>query len=537
MNRPMRPGHRRALATDPRAWSLFSGDVAGAFEKCACVEDGSGADQGDQTRRVDGSSAALSGFDPYRTSAPTPVLDQASRIFPWDGVPSTSRETGSALEDFGPLSISMLVRRGPCRTSALSRRGASSPVPWEISPAPPESRPHLLAPLSTGLRLGCHGKISPVQRAVRAIGVSDGTRSAMCGATAACAGILSMFAAQNGHIRVTALVGIATTDPIAALARKDNPGFQLVNPPQHYDGTYYYAIARDPLLLGRAHTLIDQAAYRYGHPLHGWVAGVLSFGHARAVPLALMLLSLLGLGGAGWAFSRLALTYGKSAWIGLVPAFSPGLLYAATVDTTETLGAALIGLSFVSWLRGRLIVATLLLVLTCLDKEQYIAVPLGLLVWEVSRFAIRGEHEKRWAVKLVAISAGPVALSAWYLYVHSRLHTWPWSYEPGNLGAPFLGWRDSLELAFKEANGNFEQSEIGTLAPPVLVATALIILFGSVVALRLCAIFDATLIGLAAVSSLQGWKTLVFPHELFRTSAVAVLLGVAVLLTRPPPRR
>jgi len=361
-------------------------------------------------------------------------------------------------------------------------------------------------------------------------------RSACCGVAAACAGGLSIFAAQNGHVSLTALVGIAANDGIAPLARQSDPRFDLVTPPRHYDGTYYYAIARDPVLLRSAHTLIDQAAYRYGHPVHGWLASALSFGNAGAVPLALVVLSLLGLAGAGWGFSQLALSYSKSAWVGLVPAVSPGLLYAATVDTTETVGAALICLSFVSWLRGRFTVAAVLIAVTCLDKEQYIAVPVGLLGWEVARYAKSRERDKRWSIKLVAILAGPAALSLWYLYVHSRLHTWPWSYEPGNLGGPFSGWRDALDLAWMETNGNFEQSEIGTLAPPVLVATALLILLGAVVALRLYAVFDATLIGLAVITSLQGWRTLVFPHELLRTSAVAATLAVVALLTRPRAR-
>src|ERR1700676_4156926 len=83
------------------------------------------------------------------------------------------------------------------------------------------------------------------------------------------------------------------------LVREADPGFHFVSPAQHYDGTYYYAIARDLLLRGREHTLIDQATYRYGHPLHGWLAGMLSFGQARAVPAALLLLSLIGLALAG----------------------------------------------------------------------------------------------------------------------------------------------------------------------------------------------------------------------------------------------
>lgn len=357
----------------------------------------------------------------------------------------------------------------------------------------------------------------------------------MCGFAAACGGALSILAVQNWHFNATALVGIATDDPIAPLAREADPGFRFVSPAQHYDGTYYYAIARDPLLRGQEHTLIDQATYRYGHPLHGWLAGLLSCGQARAVPAALLLLSLIGLALAGWGISRLAVHYDKSAWVGLVVAFSPGLLYAGTVDTTETLGAALIAVSFLAWLRQRFVAATLVLMMTCLDKEQYITVPIGLFVWEVVQAKRRRSRPDHSAAKLCAILSGPGALSVWYVYVHARLQAWPWTYEPDNFGVPFVGWRRAFAMAHSMANSDFAQSEIGTVTPAVLVATALIIAVGAVAALRLRAIFDATLIGLAVVTSMQGRNTLVFPHELFRTPAIAVLLAVVVLLTRPPP--
>ncbi len=366
--------------------------------------------------------------------------------------------------------------------------------------------------------------------------LSDRAKGAVCVFAAASGGALSIMVVQNWHFNVTALVGIATDDPIAPLAHAADPGFHFVSPAQHYDGTYYYAIARDPLLRGREHTLIDQATYRYGHPLHGWLAGLLSFGQARAVPVALLVLSLIGLALAGWGISRLAVHYDKSAWVGLVVAFSPGLLYASTVDTTETLGAALITMTFLAWLQQRFVAATLLLMVTCLDKEQYIAVPIGLLVWEVAqikRFRSRPDHS---AAKLGAILSGLGALAVWYMYVHARLQAWPWTYEADNFGAPFVGWHRTFAMAHSMANSDFAQSEIGTVTPPVLVATALIIVVGAFAALRLRATFDATLIGLAVITSMQGWKTLLFPHELFRTLAIAVMLAVVVLLTRPQPQ-
>lgn len=346
-----------------------------------------------------------------------------------------------------------------------------------------------------------------------------------------------MLAAQNGSLRPSGLVGIASDDPLATLAAKTDPHFDFVTPAQHYDGAYYYAIARDPLLTGRAHTLIDQPAYRYGHPLHGWLAWALSLGQGREVPLALLLLSLIGLAVAGWAASRLAVHHGRSPYGGLVVAMSPGLLFAATVSTTETVGAALIALTFLAWLRQHYGWATLLSIAVCLDKEQYVTVPLGLAVWEVVQARRRHGVPERWRAKLSAILAGPVALTGWYLYVHSRLHTWPWDYQPGNLGQPLSGWRETIRLAHVLAGGSFDQSQIGSVSPAVLVVIAVVLVVAVIRALPVRSVFDVPLIGMAIIVSMQGWRTLLYPHELVRTPAIALLLAVAVLTARRSPPR
>ena len=389
---------------------------------------------------------------------------------------------------------------------------------------------NLTEPLSAlDLRVQSHRAV----RALTRLSGSDAVIAAICAVVAMLAGLLAMIASQDGSLHPSALVKISDQDPLAGLARSADPHFRFVTLVEHYDGAYYYAIARDPFLLGKAHTLFDLPAYRYGHPLHGWLAGLLSFGQARQVPLALMLLSLAGLALGGWAVSRLAVLYGRTAWGGLLIAFSPGLLFAATADTTETVGAALIALTFLAWTKERYALAAVAIVATVLDKEPYVVVPLGLAVWEITEAVRRRARPDHLVIKTIAILAGPAVLSGWYLYVNHRLHTWPWAHA-GNYSRPFAGWWQTFQLAHVlSSSGAFYQSEIGSAMPHVLIAVAVIITVAAVRALRIRTPFDAPLLGLAVITSMQNWLTLLYPHDLIRTTAIALLLAMAVLFAQP----
>jgi uncharacterized membrane protein YhaH (DUF805 family) len=366
--------------------------------------------------------------------------------------------------------------------------------------------------------------------------------SLSCAAVAAAAGLFAVVSSQDGTIRASVLVKMSGDEPMSALARASDPHFSFVTDVEHYDGVYYYAIARDPLLLGKAHTLIDQPAYRYGHPLHGWLARIVSLGVNSLIPQALLVLSLAGLALAGWATSRYAVRHDRNPWLGLVVAVVPGLLYAATVSTTETVGAALVVSALLAWEYRRWSLAAALLLLCCLDKEQYVAVPVGLAVWEAVQWR-RSGRPRQVRARATALGLGPVALSMWYLYVHARLHEWPSSYQSGNLGTPIAGWQQTMQYAHALSQGTFEQSQIGAVAPPVLAALAVLLLIAAVHASRLRTVADAPYLCLVLITACQGWRTLLYPHEIFRTPAVATLLAVVVLLggerrpQRPPPRR
>ena len=71
-----------------------------------------------------------------------------------------------------------------------------------------------------------------------------------CALAAVATSLLACFASQDGRFSPSALVKLSRAEPMAAVARASDPSFAFVNPVEHYDGVYYYVMARDPLLHG-----------------------------------------------------------------------------------------------------------------------------------------------------------------------------------------------------------------------------------------------------------------------------------------------
>jgi hypothetical protein len=328
------------------------------------------------------------------------------------------------------------------------------------------------------------------------------------------------------------------SDPLAQLARLHDPNFQFASRADHYDGYYYYGIALDPFALHKSHTLLDQGAYRYGHPLFGWLGNLVSLGQPRLVPAALLATSLLGMALAGWSLSRLAVGLGGSAWLGLGVTLLPGLLSASSVLTPEPVCAGLVLSGLLAWHRGRWLLAALPLGLVCLGKEQFVAVPVGLAAWEVMS-AVRARHRiERSAAKAAALACGPLALSLWYVWVHARFHRWSFDYEDGNIGWPVVGWLRTFQVAHNfTIGGSFEQVQIGAFSPPLLVALGMLFLVAAVRAIRVETFLDVPLLLMMLIVLCQDWRTLLFAHELLRTPAVPALIAATVILLPPGRRR
>ena len=325
---------------------------------------------------------------------------------------------------------------------------------------------------------------------------------------------------------MTALLHVAEKDTIASIV----PGNVAYVPADaHYDGVYFYAIARDPLGRGEAHTLIDRASYHYGHPGYGWLTWLASGGGIPgAVPAALLAMTLLGLGVAAGAASVLARDVGMSPWWGLSVAVNPGLLLAVAVDTSETMGVAFALLALLAWSRERWLAAGVLIALGCFMKEPLLFVPAGLLVGEVLRRRAGAEPDAA-SARSVALATGPVLYFGWVLYCRHVFGVFP-SSQISQLSAPISGWLDTLRQADGLVRSTDFQSGMTTQA--LLLAVGAALALGLVRALRTRTSVALVFVPIAALAFCTNWNVLLYPKDLIRTVALPLALLPFVLGAR-----
>jgi hypothetical protein len=336
--------------------------------------------------------------------------------------------------------------------------------------------------------------------------------------------------------RVSALVRMSDKEPMAELARATDPGFAFVDVQAHYDGVYFYTIARDPFARGVPHTKIDRAAYRYGHPGYGWLAWLASAGRARALPRALVLIGLLSVAVAAVAASRLAVALGWSAWGGLAVALSPGVVFSITSDTSEPLAFAVAALALLAWVRGRRAWAAVAIVGCCFVKEPLVAVPAGLAIWELVSWARTGSGSI--VRRIIPLAVGPALYAGWYFYLRNTFGVWPFRQERDDfLTWPLAGWWDSLRRAARLATGSFEPMQSGHAAVALLAVVGALLLIGMVRALRLTSPLDPIFLILAILVLSLTWYGVLYPKDLLREAAVPLALLPAVIAAarRPDP--
>lgn len=361
-----------------------------------------------------------------------------------------------------------------------------------------------------------------------------------CAAVAVLAALLAQWMSHSEFFHPSKLLDIADTDPLAQLVMRLDPGFHLSSGPEHYDGVYLYAMAVDPFASGEAHNLIDLAGYRYGHPMYSWIAGILSFGHAPALPWVFWLLSLASMAVAAYLVSRLAATWGGTPWLGLVVAASPGLLFSASTALTEPFQLVLVVSMLLLWGRGRRTSPWLLgvvCVVMCLTKENLVLVALALGADLLVSWVRRTRSVRESWPQALALAAGPVALGAWLVFIRGRFTPEQLAYDDGNIGLPFANFPELLELGAALRVTPGAATQIGTTAPSGIVAIFVVLVAGTVAGLyRRDALAWLAASQLVLVSGL-GWRTLLYPHEMFRIPAVALIIAVLSLSAAIAERR
>jgi hypothetical protein len=349
-----------------------------------------------------------------------------------------------------------------------------------------------------------------------------------CGLAAlAAAGVVVAVSLQAQSWDTSSLVRLHDRIPLAQLARHDDPTFRLRGRSGFYDGAYFYAIVRDPLATGQAHRLIEEAPYRYGHPLYGWLAWVASFGgRPSAVPDALLVVGLASIFLAGIAASLLSSALGWTLWGGLVVALNPGLIFSVGVDTTEPLGAALLLSGLLAYQRGRSRLAMALFAALCLVKEPLVLVPLAIAAWDLWR---------RRRPPILAAAVLPAL--AWWLYLRVHLGAFPFGQGSQRLTAPLLGWEQALVKAASQSwDVRIDTTQLGQAAVPLIAAVAIVIIVGTIWALRLRTLVDPAYLVLAGLYACGAASAFQYPKDLIRELALVLLLLPFVLAARPSPQ-
>jgi hypothetical protein len=325
------------------------------------------------------------------------------------------------------------------------------------------------------------------------------------------------------------LVHVGDAEPMGALARTTDSGFHLVPMANHYDGTYFYAMARDPFATGKEHTLIDRPAYRYGHPGYGWLSTIAAVGDEAVLPWAMLLVALVCATLAGGAAAALAQEMGLSPWWGLGVALNPGLVYSVTALTSEAAGLAALFGGLLAWRLRRFGAAAAIFALGCFVKEPLVLVPVGVALFElVRRFRARGaageEPLPLLARRIGLLAIGPVLYLCWYGYVWHVFHASPASQASDLTGAPFVGWIDTLREAGRLVGADFMSAQLGALTVPLLVVAGVAVLVGLLRSLTLRTPVEAVYVLLACLAlTLNSWN-LLYPKDLVRALTLQVTL-------------
>jgi hypothetical protein len=152
-----------------------------------------------------------------------------------------------------------------------------------------------------------------------------------------------------------------------------------------YDGQFYYRLALAPLdgrdpLYG---VTMDDPAYRtqrIAYPLLAWAA---SFGHPRLVPLALVVVNLIGIAAVALFAVRLTRRLALPPLVPFAIALWPGFLVTLTHDTTEIVFAAFMLAALDQYFAGRLWLFAILGAVATLARETGELILGGLFLYEL----------------------------------------------------------------------------------------------------------------------------------------------------------
>lgn len=260
-----------------------------------------------------------------------------------------------------------------------------------------------------------------------------------------CAGVILALLTHllQAPPNLASLLRVGSTNPFFSTIQKELGPVMAAGPIGH-DGQLYYLVARDPFArrsTADALASFDQnpPGYRYRRILLPLIAGGAGTFDPRTTLLALIGLTILGLGLAAVGVADLAHQFGRTGPLVLLAMLNIGALLSVMLVTADVLalGLSLVGIALA--VRERFWSAVLVLTLASLTKETYWLVALGLSPWFLRR---SGPGQ---AFVMATVPGIPLACwSLWLWFVLPQGTT-----KAANLSVPFAGIAAGLVAWYK----------------------------------------------------------------------------------------
>jgi hypothetical protein len=311
-----------------------------------------------------------------------------------------------------------------------------------------------------------------------------------------------------------------------------------------YDGQFYYRLAVSPLTFTRSAfgvTMDSPPAWRtqrIGYPIAAWA---LSFGQARWVPVALVLVNLVALGAVAWFSAQLTAKLRLSGWIPILIVIWPGFIYTLTRDTTEILAAALMLAALNSYFGERLFLYLVLAAGASLTRETSILIFGGIFLFEAFRFCRDPKLTARGLVPMLITASVVLPFLAWR---YAQLYLWGELPTTRDLGFPLAGIFEALRYSI--AGVVFSSSSTDALTTDLqfisAVSLVFIIIFGCTVAsclrseafARKAGLVNGWILISVLVISLRADGPFIGPHAFLRALTEWYVVGCLLLPAEIP---
>src|SRR5262249_36007699 len=169
---------------------------------------------------------------------------------------------------------------------------------------------------------------------------------------------------------------------------------------------------------------------------------------------------------------------------------SPGLIYAVTSDTSEPVGLAFAAAAILALSSNKRVLAAAAMSGAVLCKEPLLAVPAGLLIWEVISWIRKPSNGSRWR-GIVTTVAPLFGFVGWQVYVRIRFCEWGLfaSKQSLRFARPFKGWIDAVRFQNQFGSGTFDRVNLGAATLPLILVIGALLVIGFVRSIRMRSLF------------------------------------------------